>query len=768
MVFLSGGRAGAAPAFGESGAFDFFEKRIRPQLAKNCYQCHSEAAGKKKGGLWLDRREAVLAGGDSGPALVPGNSERSLLLKALSHRDPDLKMPPKRALEASVVEDFRRWIASGAPDPRTGPDLQAAATGIDYEKGRQFWSFQALRSPPVPVNNAVSPIDRFIHQRLSESDLKPVGPAEERVLVRRLYFDLTGLPPTPVEMEAYLADSTPDKYERLVDRLLDSRSYAERWGRHWLDVTRFAESSGGGRAMLFPKAWRFRDYVIRSFQNDKPFNELVREHVAGDLLEGGTAEERRDRLIATGVLALGPTNFELQDKELLRLEVIDEQIDTIGRAFLGMTIGCARCHDHFFDPISIQDYYALAGIFRNTRSLLYGNVSSWIHRELPLPAGRELTADERKKLAAYRKKTGELKKALAAATESEKKKKAGGQLISHLVAKGPPVFETTMSVEEVEDPGDWRVCLRGDPSTPGPEVKRGFLQVAMEPGAEVRIPEGESGRRQLADWIASPTNPLTARVVVNRIWHHLFGAGLVRTVDNVGSMGEPPSHPQLLDWLAIRFIEEGWSWKRSIRGMVLSETYQRASVRDIDARDPENRLLRGQNRRRLQAEVLRDTILVLGEGFDSQSSGRTMPDGLKSEFDFKPEKLNLRTVYLPVFRNKLDDLLEVFDVANPNIVVGRRPVSTLPSQALYLMNSPFVERQAKGASGRIREASESREERIEGMFEQTYGRPPTEEERAMAVTFLDQFPGSRESGDAASWAALQQALFAAVDFRYIE
>ncbi|MGH7128713.1 MAG: DUF1549 domain-containing protein, partial [Planctomycetaceae bacterium] len=407
----------------------FFETKIRPVLAASCYECHSAKAKIVRGGLLLDTRDGLRTGGESGPAVVPGKPEDSLLLSALKHES--FEMPPDGKLSDRVIADVAEWIRLGAPDPRDG---QAAATRqtIEVKKGRTFWSFQPLVQPPVPEQAQEqwcrSPIDRFVLARLAAEGIAPVGDADRVTLIRRLYFDLIGLPPTPDEIEAFLADDAPDAVARLVDRLLASPRFGERWGRHWLDVARFAESSGGGRTLLFPNAWRYRDYVIESFNRDKPFDEFAREQIAGDLLlierlkdqgrmkaDDGRKQSvhpsafslqplqrQRERLIALGFLVLGPTNYELQDKELLRMEVVDEQIDTIGKAFLGMTIGCARCHDHKFDPISHRDYHALAGIFRSTKTLTPGNVSGWVDVELPIldPAQRNALAEHRTQLAA--------------------------------------------------------------------------------------------------------------------------------------------------------------------------------------------------------------------------------------------------------------------------------------------------------------------------------------------------------------------------------
>ncbi len=759
----------------------FFETKIRPVLAEKCYECHSAEAGKSKGGLLLDNREAVQSGGDSGPALESGHPEKSLLLKAIAYENPDLEMPPKERLPAHVVEDFRKWIAMGAPDPReadssltsNAPQRQRS---VNYEAGRQFWSFQPKASPALPssVKNGSAAIDHLIGLTLQENSLEPAPLTDKRTLLRRAYFDLTGLPPRPEDIRRFLADPSPKAFEKVVDELLRTRAFGERWGRHWLDVVRFAESSGGGRALIMPEAWRFRDYVIEAFANDKPFDELIREHLAGDLIPAKDPTDRRENLIATGFLSLGPTNYELQDKEMLRMEVVDEQLDTLGRAFMGMTIGCARCHDHPFDPIASEDYYGLAAILRNVRVLEYGNVSSWIHVSLPLEDSRELTPEEKTAQAEFESKIAQLREEFSTKTNDQDRKSVGGKIISLAVQKGSPVYESAMGVEERPGPATgYHIAVRGDVHNLGEAVPRSVLRVTLPPGTPLPdMPENQSGRLELANWIASAENPLTSRVVANRIWAHLFGHGLVRSVDNFGAMGDTPTHPELLDWLATHFVEGGWSVKSLVRTIMLSETYQRQSQPAEDAveTDPENFLLSHQNRRRLEAEALRDSMLLLADSLKPIKGGPTLPKELGSEFDYD-FSFRGRSVYLPVFRNNLDDLFEVFDFANPNIVAGQRPVSTIPTQALYLMNSDFVFEQAQRAAAQTEPSVESNpddEARIRQMFERTLGRPPLPGEARLAYSFIQDFPESSEASEPDAWTALQQALFGSIDFRYLD
>lgn len=784
----------AADAADDAKGLAFFEKRIRPVLAENCYECHSAEAGKRKGGLHLDNRASLRAGGETGVVIDFDKLESSRLLTAISYHDAELQMPPEKRLPKAVVEDFRAWLEMGAPDPREGEAVAATGReGIDYQGGRRFWSFRPVEEVAVPeVEEFESEIDRFLEVKRSAAGLQSAAPAPRATLIRRLYFDLTGLPPSLEEVRAFEKDGSDDDtaVAALVDRLLASPAFGERWGRHWLDVVRFAESSGGGRAALMHEAWRFRDYVIEAFNADKPFDQLIREHLAGDLLAdldpGANADVRREQIVASGFLALAPTNYELQDKELLRMEVVDEQIDTTGRAFLGMTLGCARCHDHMFDPVSAKDYYALAGIFRSTDTLLFGNVSSWRHRPLPLPQGAPpLSAERKAEWDKFAEGVAKLEVEFAATESVDSRKGIGGKIISQMITKPVPVYEVAMSVREAVDAGDYRMAIRGDVHRLAEPVKRAFPEVMLlaADAVPLEIDQGASGRLQLADWIASPDHPLTARVFVNRIWQHLFGEGLVRTVDNFGATGETPSHPELLDWLAATFVEDGWSTKKMIRRVVLSDAY-RASSRSDPAQqelDPENRLLARQNHRRLEAEVLRDSLLLLSGELDRTAGGKTMERKLGSEFSFDFSKEKRRSVYLPVFRNNMEGLFQVFDFANPNLVVGRRTESTIPSQVLYLMNSDFVAQRAEASvelalamtSADIGDADDgvpAREallddEIVAHLFRHTFGRDPLQDEARRSYEFLQSFDESERN---TALVALQQALFGSVDFRYVD
>jgi len=941
VVFLAVlGLATAFSAGAEDGAEGsaFFEKKIRPVLVNNCYECHSAKAKKLKADLYLDRKAGWEKGGESGPALMPGKPDESLLLSAIRYKDNDLRMPPEKKLPKEVVADFEKWIAMGAPDPRDAPMEAVAESGgpkaKSLEEGRKFWVFHPLDSPQLPEvideKWVKDELDRFVLTRLEESDLKPAPLADKSTMLRRLYFDLTGLPPDIGQIEAFHADDSPDAYVKVVDELLASPRFGERWGRHWLDVARYADTTGGGRNNPFPNAYRFREYVIDSYNEDKPFDQFAREQIAGDLLPSTTDDEYNGNLTGTGFLALGPHNYELQDKALLRMEVVDEQISAVGRAFLGMTMGCVRCHDHPFDPIPIEEYYSLAGIFRGTNSLVPGNVAGFRERTL-----RDQHAVARKKHSTDQKKLeGELKKAeaklkslggntdfakagqrsldpgkLEGVVVDDEDAKRIGKWVSSTHTKGyvgkgyihdshgslkqkgmssvtfparipeigkyevqlsytpgpnrerktpvtimhadgeqkvyvnqtkppavlgafvslgtfrfdkgtrdviqittedttqvviadsirllpenaaavavvaeekkqelpkarkqmekrvadlrkkvqdhkktaPPAAGKVMSVLEHKEAGDWRIHRRGEIRNLGPYVKRGFLAVAtpsdLSPKPE--IPKGSSGRLELADWVASSRNPLTSRVYANRVWRHLFGRGIVASPDNFGEMGRRPTHPSLLDHLAISLIENGWSTKKLIRKVVLSNAYRMSSkgVPGAIEADPENDLFSRQNRRRLEVEAIRDAMLVASGRISFSEDGM---DKTRSMF----EKLD---------RNKIPEMFNVFDYPNPGLVSGNRNASTVPTQALFMMNSGFVLKEAKAAAVKILEMEGLDDrQRLVFAYKTTLGRIPSDGEKSLALAYLKKHGGSTNQQDA--WAGVLHGLFACLDFRYL-
>lgn len=933
----------------------FFEERIRPVLVEHCYSCHSADAKSIKGGLVLDSREGILAGGDSGPALVAKKAADSLLLQAMKHES--LEMPPERKLPENVIADFSKWIEDGAADPRTGGVVHKKQS-IDISKGREFWSFRPVQKTSVPEAGgewAKNGIDHFVtatqQEKLGSSKSVAdavTGDASADALIRRLTFVLTGLAPTLEEQHQFATTMKTDPDAAIaatVDRLLASPRYGERWGRHWLDVTRFAESTGGGRSMMLPDAWRFRDYVIGSFNEDKPFDQLIREHLAGDLLPADSDAQRDKQIIGVGYLMLGAINYEEQDKEQLRMDVVDEQIDSMGRTFLGMTLGCCRCHDHKFDPIPTTDYYALAGIFRSTKSLTPGNVCGFV--TAPLKVGFDKAASEQwtakdaefeKQIAAlkaidtietpgrpgapalkslqgvvvddsdaqfdgewvgssflqpfvgagyrhagsprlgisatyqtmlpddgeyvvrmvinhaesrsdkvpvlishadgesvsyanqqlkppgdgvfaelgrYRFEKSQMAKVVVKASEAspgyvivdaiqfvpvalmpsaapavaksgekaesqeatEQRKKELQRLEKERkeLAKQKPELPIAMCVEDEATTEDWHVHVRGEIRNLGPKVPRGFLSVATpaeQPAFSSEALKSASGRRELADWVASPQNPLTARVYVNRVWSNLLGEGLVRTPDNFGETGERPTHPELLDYLAATFIEDGWSTKKLIRQICLSRTFRMSASGAPEQlkSDPDNRLLTRANRRRLDAEALRDSLMQISGMLDlSVVSGRTIAklSTYDNEYRHAAYPLRVRSVYVPSFRNTMLDLFEIFDGANPNLVTGKRTRSTRPAQALYMLNSPFVMEQAKLSADNFLKSPEysadNAEDSIRRAWRKCLSRDPSREELQATLNVIGEDPRSVEA-----WTEVFHALFASVDFRFLD
>ncbi|MBI2481944.1 MAG: PSD1 domain-containing protein, partial [Planctomycetia bacterium] len=740
-------------------------------------------------------RAGIRRGGESGPAVVPHEVDESLLLSALRHES--FEMPPDRKLADSIIADFEKWIAMGAPDPREG-EVRASPKVVDIEAGRKFWCFQPIARPHVPAASddrwPATDVDRFILDRLESKGFAPVADADRRTLLRRVYFDLIGLPPTPEQINAFLQNDSPDAFDQVVDKLLRSPQFGERWGRHWLDVVRFAESSGGGRTLLFPDAWRYRDYVIEAFNNDLPYDQFVKQQIAGDLMVTPDLHEKRRQITATAFLLLGPTNYEMQDKETLEMDIVDEQLDTLGKAFLGMTLGCARCHDHKFDPIPTHDYYALAGILKSTQSVIHSNVSQWNEVPLPMSARDEaifkqaaeqivaLDADLKSLKAELSKiggRPGDGAKSIDPASlpgivvDDTQAAKRGSWTLSHQIKmlerkivelqSSSPHRDVAMAVTDLEKVGNIPVSIRGLVRNPGEIVPRGFLQVAS--GDETpRIDHDQSGRMQLAEWIADSQNPLTARVIVNRVWYWLYGRGLVRTVDNFGATGDTPSHPELLDYLATKFVEDGWSVKKLVRHLLISRTYRMSSQSNAQAIavDPDNRLLWRMNRRRLDAESIRDSLLMIGGNLDLTIGGSNIKEGTKSEYGYEFNSPR-RSVYMPVFRNELPPIFATFDFADPNTQIGSRTSSTTAPQALLLMNHPLVMIQSEAAAERLLSRKELTSlQRIDRAYEQVLGRLPNEREADLAARFVG------DSVQPARWGLLYQTLFQSLDFRYVQ
>jgi len=675
---------GAAPPIDaqDRESIEFFEKKIRPLLADKCWACHGPEEQERD--LRLDSKEGVAAGGASGPVVVPGKPDASLLIRAV-RRTGELQMPPDEKLTPAQIATLATWVQAGAIWPDTDPPVRPAKKADEplfTEEEKSHWAYQKIRDPALPdvlevavtsTDGPRSDLDRFIVARLEAAGLVPAPRADKRTLIRRATFDLLGLPPTAAEIDQFLQDESPDAYAKLIDRLLESKHYGERWARHWLDVVRYADTSANDGNFVMRYAYLYRNYVIDAFNDDVPYDQFVTEQLAGDLIPPDTSlDVIVRRQIAPSFLMLGPKALPEADREQLRMDIVDELVDVTGRAFLGLTVACARCHDHKFDSIPTEDYYSIAGIFRSLKIIRDTGHITWMWTERPLltlPGGEDRL----------------------------------------------PVMTP------LEDGGrNLRVHLRGKYNRLGKEVPRRFLRIVAgedHPPIETK----QSGRLELARWIASPDNPLTARVLVNRIWQGHFGKGIVATSDNFGKMGQPPTHPELLDWLASRFIESGWSVKALHRLIMSSATYQQSSrSRDAAASvDPDNHLLWRMNRRRLEAEAIRDALLAISGQLDRKVGGGgdvaaelyaqgevvDAEAGLVSAsnfgLDYKGYQVPRRSIYLPVIRNASYEMLTVFDAADANAVTARRNDTTVATQAMFMMNNPFVRQQALSVAKKL-------------------------------------------------------------------
>lgn len=1029
----------------------FFETKIRPVLFENCLKCHGEK--KQAAELRLDSRAWMLKGNDSGPAIVPGDPDKSLLIKAIRYTDEPLQMPPSKKLPAPQIADLEAWVKMGAPWPSAkGEETAAAPTKGEWAitpEQKKFWAYVPVRkvAPPLVKNKAwvKSPIDNFVLAKLESKGLAPAPPADRRTLIRRAYFDLVGLPPSPEEVIAFVGDKAPDAYAKLIDRLLASPQYGERWGRHWLDVARYADSNGLDENVAFGNAWRYRDYVIASFNADKPYNQFIKEQIAGDLMPSDNDEVRNARLTATGFLALGAKVLAEPDKPKMVMDIVDEQIETTTKAVMGLTVACARCHDHKFDPISTKDYYALAGIFKSTRTMATLNTVAKVNQR-PL-ASPEVEAQAKAKQEDVKKAEAEAKKITQAAnkelTDSWKRdvgkyilagwelaqqpglyslgeapakpgqtrivveaekfdrgnfnrnfdsygKEIGvihtipnsdfaewdivvpvagtyqlemrytaeqsrpvrlklngkvlldntggaitgswnpdgqkwevqgvfafeaGKNILRLEAKGDlphidkflvvakpavddkgkavprtaqeiangrglnavvlkawaqvlyplldtpefktwdaltklPAAEFTVEAEklasrvnsdeailapvrkilsapkgpfavpdkaeefypaevkatlakaneEVKKAKDAvpelpmaiavtddkvenvKVHIRGSILNLGPEVPRRFLTVVS---GDKQTPLGDqsSGRLELAEWLAGPKHPLTSRVAVNRIWQGHFVEGLVRTPDNFGKMGEKPSHPELLDWLAATFVEKGWSMKAMHRLIMLSNSYQMSSTLNLKANelDPDNRLFWRMNRRRLEVEPFRDALLKVAGKLDTKMGGSLLAtkdtdyvtnDQSRDGAQYTAPR---RSIYLPVIRNSVFDMFQAFDFSDPSAVVAKRASTTVAPQALFMMNSPFVLEQSKYfAEDLLSQSGMTDDQRIRAAYLRAFGRSPQVGETTRITKFMARYEQhlAAKEPDAAgrrlkAWQSVCQVLLASNEFSYV-
>ncbi len=857
LVFL----AATAPALlAQSSQADFFETKIRPVFAEKCNACHIEG---RMGGLQLDSREHFLEGGKSGPIAVPGNPDASLLVKALRY-DANPKMPPTGKLDADQIAAVEAWVKAGAVWPKTE---KAALPSPPYKitaEQRAFWSFEPVKPMPVPAVKDPhwnrTEIDRFLASKLEARGLRPVRPADRRTLIRRAAYDLTGLPPTVEEVDAFERDRSPDAFAKVVDRLLASPRYGERWGRIWLDVARYSDDKlDSERDNPYPAAFRYRDWVIQALQNDMPYDVFVKAQIAGDQLP-----DREKYQAGLGFYALSP-------------EMQDDRVDATTRAFLGLTVACAQCHDHKYDPIPTRDFYSLMGVFRNTDLHevpltsketvdAYKNHEALIQKKekelkdyvdaqsaelvlvlasqtarYMLAAPKDPALDEEtqarwiKYLATPEKQHPFLKDWYAATTPDQRAKAASefqaqvlaviaerarvddenhvrlginpsredlskanlvsldrvkyglwedvvsksgvlyygeskkdeakidrflsGVWLGHLTQLReqlealkkdlPPAYPMLQTIADKEKPEEQHVWIRGDQNNPGDLAPPHFLAI-LSPKEPERFHRGKE-RLDLAEAIASPANPLTARVMVNRVWQQHFGYGLVRTASNFGSQGDRPSHPELLDYLAARFVGEGWSLKKLHREIMLTAAYALSdgpSERNY-SEDPDNRLLWRYNRRRLDAEALRDSILFVSGKLDLQAGGPPV------RFD---KENNRRTVYGYISRRQLDPMLSLFDFPNPNSTSEQRLQTTVPLQKLFFMNSPFVMDQSAALAARVAAAASTDDQRITATYRMVLQRDPTAEERRLAHEFI---------GHTGGWPEYTQVLLSSNEFTYL-
>ena len=906
-----------SPVFADANSpagLEFFEKHVRPILVDNCYTCHS--GDESNGGLLVDSRDALLKGGDSGASVVPGDPDHSRFIEAVRYRNRDLQMPPDNRLTDEQIKILEEWVRMGLPDPRSSTGATTRAEGMSIADGRNFWSFRPVADPRIPdVEDSAwvkTPIDAFTLSTLESIDLQPAPQADRRSLIRRVTLDLTGLPPTIDETEAFLADDSDDAWNKLIDRLLESPQYGVRWGRHWLDVARYADSNGLDENLAYGHAWRYRDYVIDAFNNNKPFDRFLIEQLAGDLLPEASQETRT----ATAFLQLGAKVLAEPDMEKLVMDTIDEQLDATGKAFLGMTLGCARCHDHKFDPIKQKDYYALAAIFKSTRTFAEtrtGVIKHWYEHSFATDADRErlkpidaeiakaksaaasfkskhiaqIRSDARKKAVDYLvvsasiEPDATLEQFTAAAADRQLhprilhhcrthlefhrydpvfepwhqlRRSGSGEIESHYTetfsavdaawaklqaedskatslndprleavrvalndASGflavPPKVEyafspevlaeynnlmeaarvlesnapdapASMGVSEQETLTSVPILIRGSHLNPGELVSREFPEVMRVSNVRPVLPASQSGRLELARWMAGTQHPLTARVFVNRVWNWHFGRGLVASTENFGQLGNPPTHPELLDWLARHFMASGWNIKDLHRLILTSSTWQMATTTPHEspgqAVDPENHLLWKFPLRRLDAEQIRDSVLAVSGRLDMSVGGKTVP--LRNrQFVFNHTSRDhtrydslRRAVYLPVIRNNLYPLFQQFDFPDPTMPTGHRSETVIAPQALLLMNSDLVIDSARQLASSLLNETNSDEERVTIAWQRVTGRPSTPAENNRILAFIDDTTaatvaatGVDEDQRLRAWTMFCQSLFAGNEFMYV-
>lgn len=827
-----------------SGKLNFFDEKVLPLLQNRCYECHSHQAGKAKGGLVLDSRAGWSKGGELGAVIIPGQPDESLLITAVRYRDEDLQMPPKEALPAEEVEVLEKWIREGAFDPRTTAIAGQPGSESGPVAAEELWSFEPVANPIVPqFGDATwlrSDVDRYILSYLHRKGLKPLGDAAARTLIRRIHFDLIGLPPSVEAQNRWLrryAQGRERAIAELIDELLETPQFGERWARHWLDTARYAESNGNNRNRVFRYAWRYRDWVIDALNEDMPYDQFLKEQLAGDLMPAGSAEERKRQRIATGFLAIGPkpyyptiVPFDDAEPDRARYDWAAEQIDATMTGMMGLTVGCARCHDHKFDPIPTRDYYALAGIFRSTEPRfgmyyhLFGVAEGQAQRDFlydwnllvlndeilpeikPLQDEYTPLAMEEnrllRRLAHFPRRItnledriskgsnlgpeeiAQVREEIASIQAKIEREERRLPVVQKLKAQKKSSFlfqvDQAMGVEDATNPSDVALRITGDHARTGPLVSRGFVSTLNFENAPERINNKQSGRLELAEWVAHPNNPLTPRVAVNRIWYHLFGRGIVNTLDNFGSSGEVPSHPELLDHLAYCFVHEfAWSQKDMIRYLMTSRVYQltssetRASADHFET-DPENTLYWRMKPRRLEAEAIRDSMLSVSGRLNLER-----PQGsLLTEFEYHADIVtgdrekalaelagNYRTIYVPSLRGHRHRLYDLFDYPDDESVNSARNSSTVPTQALYLLNNPLVmDYSASLATWVEGLGAVDDENRLKQLYERCYGRPPNMEELRRDLEYLKSAAPIKEGEP--RWRELTQSILISSEFLF--
>ena len=767
-----------------------FTRAVRPILEARCVKCHGPE--EQNGGLRYDQKTAAFAQADSGHrAIVPGRPEESELLKRITSTHKDEQMPPKgERLSSDEIETLRRWIAAGAVWPENNTPVAAA------KPTSQHWAFQPIREPALPAVKDKSwprnEIDHFIQARREAAGLTAAPDAAPHALIRRLSYDLTGLPPGPSD----LSDSS-DKSD-FIEKLLSSKAYGERWARHWMDWVRYADTAGDNSDFPIPQAYLYRNYLIESLNNDVPYDRFLTEQIAGDLLPAKSQEEKNRQVIATGYLAMARRFGSLVERYPWHL-TIEDTIDNLGRTVMGLTLSCARCHDHKFDPVSMRDYYGLYGIFASTRYPQPGLELFQTQRDfVPLIPEREAA----EKLKPFEKETARLTKEmerLLAECEAKaldnanrertedihgqrkmkdhldamlmRARKAGEKLADHL--KKTPVLPSAYAVQEAR-PVNARLQMKGEPDHPGAEVPRKFPDILGGQFLPADAQNG-SGRLELAKWITDPKNPLTARVIVNRVWQRHFGKGLVPSTSDFGLRGEAPTHPGLLDWLALDFVRHGWSLKHLHRRIVSSRTYQMACADTPDnlTSDPGNTLCWKSNRQRLDAESLRDTLLLISGALDPAPQTRPYPIPPSKDWKYTqhhPFKddypSNKRSVYLMTKRLTAQPYLQTFDGPDANVCTATRDSSVTALQALYFVNDDFLHEQADLFAKKLVKEHGNDTRRLDQAFRTTLARSPSSDERELMLQHLQTVRG--KTNESAAWASVTRSLFRLNEFLYLD